>query len=244
MALIERSKWTDATGQHDEWGYEADNGPHKWCCLKNEYSVCGDGHAQSPIDLSGAAVTQLKPIDFNYQSVPLAIFNNGHTIQVNYAPGSCVCYNEKHYDLLQFHFHQPSEHTIEGQPCAMELHLVHRNAESGNMAVVAVMIVEGDEDNEAYATIFDHLPAEIGEPQPYPRLTINAWDLLPQDRRTFYTYEGSLTTPPCTEIVRWLVLAEPVALSAEQLATFGALYDHNVRPVQPLNNRDLFTNAG
>jgi carbonic anhydrase len=240
MAIPEKTSQQEAM----EWGYEVANGPDQWCCLKNEYSACGHGHAQSPIDLTGAAMTTLKPIQFNYQAVPLAIFNNGHTIQVRYAPGSCICYNEKTYDLLQFHFHQPSEHTIDGEPCAMELHLVHRHAGSGNMAVIAVMIVEGDETNTAYCPIFDHLPTEVGEPDAEPAGTINARDLLPDDSRHFFTYEGSLTTPPCSEIVRWLVLAEPVRLSREQLATFGAIYDHNARPVQPLNNRDLFTNAG
>lgn len=227
-----------------DWGYEKNNGPDQWCCLKNEYSVCRDGHAQSPIDLTGAAVTELKPIQFNYQPVPLAILNNGHTIQVNYAPGSCVCYNEKQYELLQFHFHQPSEHTIDGRPCAMELHLVHRNAATGGMAVVAVMIMEGEAENEAYQQVFRHLPAQECSAETHPTTMINARDLLPQHTRCFYTYEGSLTTPPCTEVVRWLVLAEPVMLSAEQLTTFGAIYDHNARPVQPLYNRDLFTNLG
>ncbi len=226
------------------WGYDEENGPAHWHCLEDEFMLCGEGKAQSPIDLTRAAVTSLQPITFDYHEMPLAIFNNGRTIQVKTTPGSQIIYNEKAYDLLQFHFHQPSEHTIEGEPSAMELHLVHRNATSGNLAVVGVMLVQGQADNDSYRAVFDHLPADIGEPDEKTERKINPAHLLPDDPTRFYTYEGSLTTPPCSEIVRWLVLANPVALSAAQLAAFGSIHCGNVRPVQPLNNRDLFTNQG
>jgi len=225
-----------------EWGYEEENGPEQWCCLKDEFAVCEQGRAQSPIDLTGATQARLTPIYFNYQPAPLAIFNNGRTIQVKYTGESCISCNEKRYDLVQFHFHQPSEHTIDGERCAMELHLVHKDVASGNLAVVGVMLIQGDEENAAYQPIFDNLPAEVGDPDPQAAPLFNPADLLPDDLSHYFTYEGSLTTPPCSEIVRWLLLAQPVALSARQLATFGALYDHNARPVQPLNHRDLFTN--
>jgi len=229
--------------QEVEWGYEGEGGPEAWGSLSQEYAVCGEGSSQSPIDVAGATNTTLTPISFSYEDTPLAIFNNGHTIEVEYHEGSSIVYNEKTYDLLQFHFHQPSEHTIDGETFAMELHLVHRNA-NGNLAVVGVMIAEGEATNEAYSVVFDNLPTQVGEPDEEAELTINVADLLPMDTETFFTYEGSLTTPPCTEIVRWLVLAEPVTLSTEQIAAFGAIYDNNARPVQPLNTRDLFTNQG
>lgn len=228
----------------EEWGYEGDIGPDNWGELSEDYAVCGEGTSQSPINISDATATTLTPITFNYEEVPMAIFNNGHTIEVEYHEGSSIVYNEKTYNVLQFHFHQPSEHTIDGEAFPMELHIVHQNPESGNLAVVGVMLAEGDESNEAYSAVFDNLPAEVGEPDEETEMMINVADLLPMDTETYFTYEGSLTTPPCTQIVRWLVLAEPVVLSAEQIEAFGAIYDNNARPVQPLNTRDLFTNGG
>jgi carbonic anhydrase len=161
---------------------------------------------------------------------------NGHTIQVNYDEGSSITYNETTYQLVQFHFHHPSEHTVNGEPAAMEIHFVHKDA-AGNLAVVGVLLVEGEADNQAYASVFTHLPAEESEPQTSD-IKVNAADMLPESR-TFYTYTGSLTTPPCTQGVRWLLLTEPIELSAAQLAAFNAIFEHNARPVQPLNDRDL-----
>lgn len=230
--------------QETEWGYEGETGPAEWANLSPEFAACGEGASQSPIDITGAVNASLIPIAFNYEETPLAIFNNGHTIEVEYHEGSSIVYNEKTYDVLQFHFHQPGEHTIDGESFAMELHIVHQDAASGNLAVVGVMLAEGDTDNEAYSIVFDNLPAEEGEPDEEAELSVNVADLLPADTSTYFTYEGSLTTPPCTQIVRWLVLAEPVELSTAQLEAFGAIYDNNARPVQPLNTRNLFTNGG
>lgn len=227
----------------EDWDYGDENGPEVWAELSPDFAACGEGEAQSPINLADATETSLIPIEFAYEEVPMAIFNNGHTIEVEYEEGSTLIYNEKEYDVLQFHFHQPSEHTIDGETFPMELHIVHIN-EAGGLAVVGVMLTEGVDDNEAYSTIFGNLPVEKGEPNEETDIMINVADLLPADTDTYFTYEGSLTTPPCTEIVRWLVLAEPVALSAEQIAAFGEIYSNNARPVQPLNTRDLFTNAG
>lgn len=224
----------------EEWGYEGDTGPDAWGDVS---AVCGEGASQSPVNIADAAQTSLTPIEFHYEAVPLAIFNNGHTIEVEYHEGSSIVYNEKTYNVLQFHFHQPSEHTIDGETFPMELHIVHQNPVTGGLAVVGVMLQEG-ETNEAYSAVFDNLPPEESEPDEATELTISAADLLPEHTDAYFTYEGSLTTPPCSEIVRWLVLAEPVTLSAEQIAAFGAIYDNNARPVQPLNTRDLFTNAG
>jgi carbonic anhydrase len=174
----------------------------------------------------------------------MAIFNNGHTIEVEYHEGSYIIYNEKQYNVLQFHFHQPSEHTINGETFPMEMHIVHQNAESGQLAVVGVMLREGDVADADYADIFANLPVDVSQPDEEAETMIDAATLLPDDTETFFTYEGSLTTPPCSQIVRWLVMADPVTLTADQIAAFGEIYDGNARPVQPLNTRDLFTNAG
>ncbi len=227
-----------------EWGYGEDNGPEQWAKLSADYALCCEGRAQSPINLSGAAVTRLTPIEFHYAAAPLAIFNSGRTIQVNYAEGSYIVYNGKIYNLLQFHFHKPGEHTIDGQGFAMELHLVHSHPATGNLAAVAVMIEAGDATNAAYRPVFDNLPTAVGAPDEKTARMFNAADLLPEDTSAYFTYEGSLTFPPCSENVRWLVLATPVRLSTAQIAAFGAICAGNTRPLQPLNNRDLFTNRG
>ena len=169
------------------------------------------------------------------------IMINGHTIQVNVAADSYIVYNEITYDLLQFHFHSPSEHTINGEAAAMEIHFVHQDPNSGTLAVVGIMLTEGQDDNEAYAAIFDFLPADVGEPERTGD-PLSLVDLLPESQ-TFYTYQGSLTTPPCSEIVRWLLLDTPVSLSAEQIEAFTAIYAYNARPTMPLGARDLLLDS-
>jgi len=222
------------------WEYEGELGPEAWGKINPRYALCGEGRAQSPIDLTGAATLDLSDIVFNYAPSALTIFNNGHTVQANYNAGSSITYNENRYDLVQLHFHNPSEHSINGQRAAMELHLVHRDA-NGALAVVGVLLIEGETDNAAFAPLFENLPAEEGEPTTLAQ-TIDALALLPATR-TFYTYMGSLTTPPCTQGVRWLVLTEPVRLSAAQLEAFAELFPLNARPVQALNARDLLQDS-
>ena len=218
------------------WGYSGDGGPQYWGELSPDYTVCADGSAQSPIDIRAASELNLVDIVFDYGETANNIFNNGHTIQVNVDAGSQIVYNGIAYDLLQFHFHLPSEHTIDGEAAAMEIHFVHQDARSGNLAVVGVMLIEG-ESSAAYATIFDNLPSEVGEPAVMG--DAYALEALLPEERTYTTYQGSLTTPPCSEIVRWLVLDAPVALSAEQIGAFAAIHAGNARPVQPLGARDL-----
>ncbi|MCY4064298.1 MAG: carbonic anhydrase family protein [Chloroflexi bacterium] len=219
------------------WGYSGDGGPENWGELSPDYALCADGAAQSPIDIRDASALDLVAIDFRYGESANNIFNNGHTIQVNIDEGSAIVYNGITYELLQFHFHSPSEHTIDGMPAPLEIHFVHQDPNSGNLAVVGVLLVEGENYSDAYAVVFDHLPAQVGEPEAAGE-PIALAALLPE-ARTFYTYQGSLTTPPCSEIVRWLLLDQPVALSAQQIAAFTAIYDGNARPVQPLGERDL-----
>ncbi|MCB9437609.1 MAG: carbonic anhydrase family protein [Anaerolineales bacterium] len=234
--------WAVASGQDDakpHWEYEGPEGPDHWGELDG-YETCGTGRAQSPIDIADATALNLSDISFDYSPSAMNIHNNGHTIQVEYDAGSSITYNETTYNLAQFHFHHPSEHTINGEPAAMEIHFVHKDA-AGNLAVVGILLVEGEEDNEAYAPIFEHLPAEKSDPEAMGE--INAADLLPENA-AFYTYSGSLTTPPCTQGVRWLVLTEPIVLSAEQIEAFAQIFELNARPTQPLNNRDLLEDNG
>lgn len=221
------------------WEYEGEAGPEHWGDLDPSFVLCSAGEGQSPIDLTGAAELNLTDIEFAYSASAMNIFNNGHTIQVNYDSGSSITYNEATYDLVQFHFHHPSEHTINGQAGAMEIHFVHRDA-AGNLAVVGVMLMEGEADNAAYAAIFDELPTEAGDPTAVGE--INAADLLPEGK-TFYTYSGSLTTPPCSQGVRWLVLTDPITLSAAQIEAFTSIFELNARPVQTLNQRDLLLDS-
>jgi carbonic anhydrase len=226
-----------------EWGYEGAGGPSMWGALDDAYATCGDGTSQSPIDLESrdASARYLDTVQFHYTDSELTILNNGHTVEVKYEPGSWIAAAGRAFDLEQFHFHSPSEHTYgRGAHYNMEMHLVHRSA-GGALAVVAAMIREGKE-NEALASVWEHLPLEEGE-QEFRDVEINVDDALPQDRRAFH-YSGSLTTPPCTEDVRWFVLREPIEMSAEQIAQFRAAIaatccSDNNRPTQSLHGRRI-----
>lgn len=223
-----------------DWSYAGDLGPGHWGKLFPEFAPCEEGNAQSPIDISDATEVDLVEVEFHYgetERTKQNITNNGHTIQVDVSDGSYVVYNGIAYDLAQFHFHSSSEHTIDGEAAAMELHFVHVDRNSNALAVVGVLLVEGEDENEAYTNIFDNMPAEAGEPEIMAE-PIDLEALLPQ-RRGYYTYQGSLTTPPCSEIVRWLLLDTPVELSRAQIEAYTALYSGNARPVQPLGKRDL-----
>ena len=219
------------------WGYSGDTGPVRWGDLSPVFATCRDGVSQSPIDLTGNTAPKLHDLAFQYVSSPLEIVNNGHTILVNYAPGSVLISDGKQYALQQFHFHRLSEHTVDGQPADMELHLVHRDA-AGNLAVVGVFLTAG-RHNEALQQVWANMPAEKSEKRLVEGVSVNASDLLPADQ-SYYSYTGSLTTPPCSEGVRWFVLNRPVEVSPEQLARFAALFPDIARPAQPLNDRTVF----
>lgn len=220
-----------------QWAYEGDGAPSEWAALAPEFVICGEGKAQSPIDIRDAVETALVDIDFHYGETANNIVNNGHTIQVDVDAGSHIVYNGITYDLLQFHFHAPSEHTIAGEAAPMEIHFVHKDRNSNNLAVVGILLSEGDGENAAYKPIIDNMPAEAGEAAPVGE-DIALAALLPE-RRGYFTYQGSLTTPPCSEVVRWLLLDTPVELSSAQIAAYRAIYDGNARPLQPLGERDL-----
>lgn len=222
------------------WGYEGTEGAEHWGGLMPKYALCGNGQNQSPIDISDTVSADISNIVFNYQPTPLNIINNGHTIQVNYDEGSSIEVDGTSYQLLQFHFHTLSEHTLNGQHSAMEMHLVHKSND-GNLAVVGVMMNQGSE-NSPLAPIWEHLPAEAGEEQQFSEVMIDAIDLLPSERHA-YKYSGSLTTPPCSEGVKWLVLTTPVEVSEEQVAAFESIVGDNYRPVQSLAARTVLMDS-
>ena len=219
------------------WGYEGEGAPANWGKLKPEFATCGTGQSQSPIDLSSAYKTKLNTIKFDYKETPLKIVNNGHAIQVNYDPGSSVMIDGEKYNLVQFHFHAPSEHTVDGKFYDMEMHLVHKS-DKGDLAVVGVFLKKG-KANQIIQALWNNLPNEINMENVVAGLSVNASSLLPKDAK-YYHYYGSLTTPPCSEGVLWSVMRTPIEVSEEQIQKFKTVMgvDDN-RPVLPLNKRFL-----
>jgi len=218
------------------WTYKGAEGPTHWGKLDSTYAVCSTGNRESPIDIKGAKAADLLPLKFDYNSVPLNIIDNGHTIQVNYAAGSTLTVGAKTYTLKQFHFHHPSEEHVNGHRYDMVAHLVHADAD-GHLAVVAVFLKSGTE-NSFIDSVWRNVPKEKEKAADVPGVTINVKDLLPADHG-YYTYTGSLTTPPCSEGVIWFVLKNPVSLSPAQVAAFAKIYPMNARPIQPTNGREI-----
>lgn len=221
--------------EHPHWSYEGATGPDHWAELEKDYAPCKLGKEQSPIDIRETKRAKLAPIVFAYAQGPAEIVNNGHTVQVTPSSGGAIKVGATEYRLLQFHFHAPSEERIAGKAHAMVAHFVHKSAE-GKLAVVAVLLDAGAE-NPAWKQIFDNLPAKEGETRPLQG-GVEPARLLPAGRG-YYRFMGSLTTPPCTEGVRWFVLKESVSISEAELAAFQKLYPHNARPVQPTNGRPI-----
>lgn len=218
------------------WSYEGEGGPEQWGNLKPEYSTCKSGQRQSPINIERAKKTTLPAIQLQYKPSALKIIDNGHSVQVNYEPGSFILVGDKRYELRQFHFHHPSEEQIKGRSYDLVAHLVHADAE-GHLAVVAVLF-QAKSANPAIEALWRNLPSEKNKELAPPGQAVNAADLLPKDAG-YYTFDGSLTTPPCTESVTWFVLKAPVNISSEQVAVFTKIYPHNARPVQPVNGRTI-----
>jgi carbonic anhydrase len=224
------------TQDSPHWTYEGEEGPEHWDDLDPSYAICGTGIHQSPIEISSTNEKDLPNIVFHYESSQVNIFNNGHTVQVNYDVGSYIELDDVRYDLLQFHYHTPSEHMINGKSFPAEIHLVHENM-AKELAVVGVLLQEGTK-NSAFEPFINNLPAEKSDVKD-AGVKINANDFLPSIQTTF-RYNGSLTTPPCSEGVSWLLMTTPVELSSEQLSELESIFEEgNNRPVQPLNNRSL-----
>ena len=217
------------------WGYTPQDGPALWGTLDAAFGACALGTEQSPIDLTGGRLADLAPVEFNYGRSRIEVENTGHTIRTNPESGHGIVLDGMHHELMQFHFHRASEHLVGGVRYPMELHLVHRS-ENGGLAVIGILIAECGA-NAALAPAWADLPADPGTSRAVPG-EIDLASLLPPFR-TVWRYRGSLTTPPCTEGVAWIIPDAPLTMSASQIAAFAALYPNNCRPVQPLGDRDL-----
>jgi carbonic anhydrase len=215
------------------WSYEGTTGPQKWGDLDAASKACSIGSQQSPVDIGPTIRAQLPRLDIKWPTQANTIVNNGHTIQLNFAPGGRLVLGQDSYDLLQVHFHRPSEHLIGGKDFPMEAHFVHRNA-AGNLAVVGVLM-EAGRRNPAFVRVTATMPDKEG-PAIKADPAFNPRKLLP-GKLGYYRYPGSLTTPPCSETVEWLVLANPITVAADDIAAFAKLYPMNARPVQQANRR-------
>jgi carbonic anhydrase len=220
-----------AEGAH--WSYEGAAGPDHWGDLDAASRVCSAGSQQSPVDISAAVRARLPRLGFAWAKRADTIVNNGHTIQVNIGEGSALSVGPERYKLVQFHFHRPSEHLVDGKSFPMEAHFVHQNA-SGGLGVIGVLMATG-KANPAFAKVVATMPAAEGPPvQADPGIDPNG--LLPA-RRSYYRYEGSLTTPPCSETVDWMLLIDPIQVAEADVAAFAKLYAMNARPAQKANRR-------
>ena len=239
-----------------KWGYEGKIGPQHWGQLDPAFAICANGQTQSPINISPETITKNTVLNLNYQAAPMlivddgitelligktqTIFNDGHTIQLNFAHDADekITYNGNAYWLVQFHIHTPGENKWQGQSFPMEIHFVHQS-EDGLVVVISVFVRNGKE-NPAFKKIVAHVPKRPGAIMTIKGENINPIDLMPV-RQDFYGFTGSLTTPPCTEGVQWLVMAEPITASAVQIAKLKrAINGDNARPVQPLHGRQIF----
>ncbi len=216
------------------WSYEGDTGPAMWGSLDPSFAACDDGVRQSPVDIAGAAAGGESELQIRWQPADAEVIDNGHTIQVNVPEGSTISLEGREFALLQFHFHTPSEHTVEGNAAPMDIHFVHAAAE-GDLAVIGVFL-EAGAAHQAVQSLWEAIPS-AGEP-PGTVAAFDARTLLPEGG-SHYRYPGSLTTPACSEIVSWVVMTDSITVSQEQIDAFAALYPMNARPVQPLNDRTI-----
>jgi carbonic anhydrase len=222
-----------ASGHDVHWAYTGATGPESWGRLKPEFQQCMLGKRQSPIDIRDGIAVQLDPIQFEYRPTAFRVIDNGHTVQVNVEPGNGIVVQGHRYELVQFHFHRPSEERINGRQYEMVAHLVHKDVD-GKLAVVAVLMDQG-KAHPIIQQVWNNLPLEKGmEQMALSQLDLNM--LLP-DQRQYYTYMGSLTTPPCSEGVLWMVMKNPAQMSREQVSVFSKLYQMNARPVQAASGR-------
>ena len=249
QSSVEQPSNADSTAQAASarpvhWSYSEEGGPAGWGTLSPAYALCKDGKHQSPVDIVTSATKGTGSWNLNYKSTTLNIahtehmddiLDNGHTIQVSVDTGSILTYAGKSYHLKQFHFHTPSEHTINGQHMPMEMHMVHQS-DDGALAVVGVLIKEGKEPNPNFATIIANFPDAKGESKHITDQHLELNLHMPADNYAYH-YTGSLTTPPCSENVQWLVLRDMISISKDQIDAFASRIGPNNRPTQPLNDR-------
>jgi carbonic anhydrase len=231
-----------AAAQHEgpHWEYQGKDGPVNWGKLDPAFHACADGKLQSPIDIRGAHLNKsLPPIEFHYRETSATIENNGHTVMVTPTPGGYIVAGGVRYDLVQFHFHHPAEEAVKGKLDDMDVHLVHKSAD-GKLAVIGVRFREDANDaNAVLSTLWTQMPAQVGQKNNVAQ--VNPGGLLPPDRG-YWTYMGSLTTPPCSEGVRWYVLEQPIPISREQLRYYGQVYKLDSRPIQDGHGRRIEAN--
>ena len=220
-------------GHASHWSYTGDGGPQNWARLKPEFAKCAEGARQSPINIRGGIKVDLEPISFEYRPSSFSVIDNGHTVQVNVDGGNYIAVMGRRFELVQFHFHRPAEERVDGRVYDMVAHLVHKDPE-GRLAVIAVLMDRG-QAHPMIQTVWNNLPLERGE-EIGGTAQINLGALLPANR-SYYTYMGSLTTPPCSEGVLWMVMKEPVQMSTEQIGIFSRLYPMNARPIQSASGR-------
>ena len=220
------------------WSYEGEGAPTNWGKLKPDYATCASGQRQSPIHIEDSETLRgpAEAIEFRYAPSKGTVLNNGHTVEVKVYGENSLTVRGNTYQLVQFHFHHPAEERINGQGYPMVAHFVHRN-EQGQLAVLAVLLEPG-EANPLIQKVWTHMPLDVNDSVRLPPDLIHVGEILPRDQR-YYQYMGSLTTPPCTEGVLWLILKQPVSISREQLRLFGQLYANNARPVQPRHDRPV-----
>ncbi|NML61107.1 carbonic anhydrase family protein [Massilia sp. RP-1-19] len=215
------------------WAYDGEFGPANWSKINSKWSQCGTGGRQSPIDIRDGMKVELEKLAFDYKPSSFSVIDNGHTIQVNVAGGNYLTVQNRSYELVQFHFHRPSEERINGKSFEMVVHLVHRDVE-GKLAVLAVLLERGAA-HSMIQTVWNNLPLEKHDTV-QPSVVLDVAEVLPE-RGDYYTYMGSMTTPPCTEGVLWLVMKQPMQASPQQMAVFSRLYPFNARPVQANSGR-------
>lgn len=217
-----------------QWGYGEENGPAKWGALNPEWALCENGNVQSPIDIKTNSVqATTHALNLNYQKYSSSLVNNGHALQVDYHDGGQALLNNQSYKLQQFHIHTPSETYIDGKMYPLEIHFVHQNKQ-GHLLVIATLVQEGNA-NAALSTIASN-PPKKGENRAFKDFDPSM--LLPQ-QKAYYEFMGSLTTPPCTEDVTWIVFNTPIEASKEQIASIHNMLNNVARTVQPLNNREI-----
>lgn len=227
------------------WSYDGTKGPSNWGKLSPVYALCDKGKKQSPINIINSNAESGIHWNFNYKKSPLKIthnehvddiVDNGHTIQVTVEEGSTFILKGRTYHLKQFHFHTLSEHTLEGKHFPMEIHFVHQS-DSGQFAVVGVFVEEGKE-NENIAKIVLNLPEKRGDTKEMKDVDLALQFHLPKTNEAYH-YLGSLTTPPCSENVEWLVFKHPIQASQEQISAITNKIGPNNRPLQKLNKRKV-----
>jgi len=234
-AYAEAEHKLDKAAKGALWEYEGRFGPDFWGKV---FPTCGAGKSQAPLDIKGPFGRAKAKLQIDYKRSALKVIHNGHTVQVNLSPGSRLIVDGTPYELLQFHFHRPSEEWIDGKPSDMSLHLVHKSAE-GKLVVLGVLLQSMAADNAGLVPLWTHMPTSEGPEQSFPETNVDPAKLIPSNL-AYYQYEGSLTTPPCTEGVTFFILKTKMPISKAQLEAFP-LHHSNARPIQPLNGRTILS---